>query len=87
MAINEKVICFGNKLCNFTSYGVSHKWLFNYIQSPEFFSNFSSNMSGIIGGVGVSKLKDMFIPVAPTNEIANITQLVDLMFERLSQLE
>ena len=87
MAINEKVICFGNKLCNFSSYGINHKWLFDYIQSPEFFSSFGSNMSGIIGGVGVSKLKDMFIPVAPTNEIDNITQLIELLLERLSQLD
>lgn len=87
MAINDRVICFGNKLCNLSLYGINHKWIFAYIQSPEFFSNFSSNMSGIIGGVGVSKLKEIFVPVASRDEINNIIQLTDLLFEKLSILD
>jgi Type I restriction modification DNA specificity domain. len=87
MAVNEQMICFGNKLCNFTPYGFDSKWLFLYIQSSAFYINFQSNMSGIIGGVGLNKLKEIIIPLAPINENNKIIQGVGLLYQKIAQLD
>ena len=68
IAFTNQDVCFGNKLCCFVSYGIDYKFLFFYLQSPMFQSAFKENTTGIIGGVSVNVLRNMFLPVPPLSE-------------------
>ena len=68
IAILEKDVCFGNKLCCFAPYVEIAQYIYYYLQSPSFFEVFQQNKTGIIGGVSVNTLKDMLIALPPKNE-------------------
>ena len=79
-------VCFGNKLCNLSFYYGENKFLYYFLQSPQFLSAFQENKSGIIGGVSKNNLGNILIPVLPRNEQMRITQEIDLLFQKVSQL-
>ncbi len=72
IAILEKEVCFGNKLCCFSPYADLSQYLFYYLQSPSFFEIFQKNKTGIIGGVSVNTLKDLLVAIPPINEQVRI---------------
>ena len=61
-------VCFGNKLCNFTAYKFSNEYLYFYLQSPASAKFFIDGVVGIIGGVGINKLKNFLVPLPPLAE-------------------
>lgn len=77
IAITTQTICFGNKLCAFYPFEILPKYLFYYLQSPLFLSAFSDNISGIIGGVSINKIKQMNIPIPPIQEQERIVNRLD----------
>ena len=77
IAITEETICFGNKLACFTSYGINNKFLFYYLQNPLFIEVFKSKTTGIIGGVGINKLRNLLLPIPPFNEQERIVKKID----------
>ncbi|MBQ7851259.1 MAG: restriction endonuclease subunit S [Muribaculaceae bacterium] len=80
IGILSQDVCFGNKLCCFSPYADISEFIFYYLQSPLFFEIFSSNKNGIIGGVSVNNLKQLFIPLPPYFEIGRIvTQLKNIL--------
>lgn len=72
----DRDVCFGNKLCCFSSFGCYQRYLYYYIQSPSFFESFQKNKTGIIGGVSVNSLKNLLIAIPPLKEQVRIAQLV-----------
>ena len=68
IALTSEDVCFGNKLCCFTSYGIDNEFLYYYLQSPIFKEVFKSEKSGIIGGVSIGKIRNFFVPIPPLNE-------------------
>ncbi len=76
IGILSQDVCFGNKLCCFSPYADISEYIFYYLQSPLFFDIFSSNKNGIIGGVGVNNLKQLFIPLPPHEEIKRIVEKI-----------
>lgn len=85
IAIIDKDVCFGNKLCCFSPIVISNKYLFSFLQSKAFFAQFTALMTGIIGGVGAQKLKSITIPLPPLAEqqriVAKIEELMPLVEE------
>ena len=79
IAILEKNVCFGNKLCCFLPYADIAQYLFYYLQSPSFFENFQRNKTGIIGGVSVNTLKDLLVALPPQKEQERIVQKIKLL--------
>ncbi len=83
IGILDRDVCFGNKLCSFHVRGIDNKYLFYYLQSWLFKELFSGNMTGIIGGVSIKKLKEIIIPIAPLPEqkriVAKIEELLPLI--------
>lgn len=94
--LKEKV-CFGNKLCKFHTDLINSEFLFYFLQSPIFLNNFKDNISGLIGGVGTTKIKKMYIPlpdIEEQNEIVRVikefeTLLIDIKYaeEKLDALK
>ena len=76
IGILSQDVCFGNKLCCFSPYVDISEFIFYYLQSPLFFEIFSSNKNGIIGGVSVNNLKQLFIPLPPYEEIKRIVEKI-----------
>ena len=76
IGILSQSVCFGNKLCCFSPYVDISEYIFYYLQSPLFFEIFSSNKNGIIGGVSVNNLKQLFIPLPPYEEIKRIIKKI-----------
>lgn len=72
IGILSQDVCFGNKLCCFKPYADISEYIYYYLQSPMFYSIFSSNKNGIIGGVSVNNLKQLLIPMPPLSEIKRI---------------
>lgn len=72
IGILNQDVCFGNKLCCFKPYADISEYIYYYLQSPMFYSIFSSNKNGIIGGVSVNNLKQLLIPIPPLSEIKRI---------------
>ena len=94
IGILDRNVCFGNKLCSFNSAEIVNTYIYYYLQSHEFKAFFMDNMSGIIGGVSIKKLKDLPIPVPTVSEqkaiVAKIEELlpyVDRYAEAYEKLE
>ena len=94
IGILDRDVCFGNKLCTFNSKEIVNRYIYYYLQSHEFKAFFMDNMSGIIGGVSIKKLKELPIPVPTVSEqkaiVAKIEELltyVDRYAEAYEKLE
>ena len=85
IGILDRDVCFGNKLCCFTPITVYNTYLYYYLQCPYFFSDFMGSMTGLIGGVGAAKLKNIAISIPPLTEqqriVAKIEELMPLVEE------
>ena len=68
IAIIDKEVCFGNKLCAFHTQVLDKKYLYYFLQSPLFLSVFKDKLSGIISGVNLNKIKKILIPIPPLEE-------------------
>ena len=78
IAIVDKDVCFGNKLCCFAPFIDISKYIFYYLQSPMFFEMFNGGKTGIIGGVSVNSIKNLLIPIPPH-------QVMDQILDKLEQ--
>lgn len=87
IAIADRTICFGNKLCNFTALTIDNKFLYFYLQSSFFKRVFSDNISGIIGGVSINKLKNILLPIPPLEEQKRIASRIEELLPLLDKYE
>ena len=71
-------VCFVNKLCCFKgSDKVYNDFLYYYLQSDLFLSQFNLNMSGLIGGVSQSLIKEFNIPLLSKERQKKIANYLD----------
>ena len=77
IAIINKDVCFGNKLCCFSPFVDMGKFIYYYLQSPSFIDMFNDNKTGIIGGVSIAKVKEILIPLPPQREMNRIVAKID----------
>ncbi|MBY2902529.1 MULTISPECIES: restriction endonuclease subunit S [Bacteroides] len=83
IAILNQDVCFGNKLCCFSPFVGTGKYMYYYLQSPSFFELFNLNKTGIIGGVSIAKVKEILIPLPPIKEQQRIVAQIEKLFEQL----
>ena len=70
-------VCFVNKLCCFSAKSLDDKFLYYYLKSPSFNSEFELHISGLIGGVSQGELREFAIPVPPLPEQERIADFLD----------
>lgn len=79
-------VSFVNKLCCFTPRRINSKYQFYYLQSPSFISEFNLNMSGLIGGVSMGKLKEFPIINPPLEEQELISDYLDKKVQEIDNI-
>ena len=84
--LDEKV-CFGNKLCKFHSEYIKPEYLYYFLQSPVFLDNFKDSISGLIGGVGTTKIKKMFIPIPDIHEQEEIIDIIKKYLDIINDIK
>lgn len=86
--ITEKV-CFGNKLfCLQPKDGkYNGRYLYYYLMSDTFQTQFKLMLTGLIGGVSAKKFKSFTIPVLPIEEQERIVALLDDQFAKIDALK
>ena len=87
IAILEEDVCFGNKLCAFRSFGIVPKFLYYYLQSPLFVNIFKSKTTGLIGGVSINTIKELFFAIPPIEEQKRIVVYLEEVFEVIDLIE
>ena len=71
-------VCFVNKLCCFdSSQDINNKYLFYFLNSPNYEEEFKLNLSGMIGGVSVSTLKNLKLCLPSLQEQSRIASFLD----------
>lgn len=58
-------VCFVNKLCCFEPKSIDLDYLYYFLNSPKYEDHFKSLMSGLIGGVSISDLKNINCTLPP----------------------
>jgi type I restriction enzyme S subunit len=89
IGVLEKDVNFGNKLicCVPVSDVVCQKYIFRVFQSPAFHAAFKSEMTGIIGGISLSKFKSLLIRAPGLQLQQEIVAKVDKLMELCDELE
>ena len=77
IAITDRDVCFGNKLCNFNAEKISNRDIYFYLQSSAFKKFFVDNVTGIIGGVSLKRLNLIPFPLPPLDEQKRIVERLE----------
>ena len=77
IAVTDRAVCFGNKLCNFNAEKISNRYIYFYLQSQAFKKFFVDNVTGIIGGVSLRRLNLILIPLPPLAEQKRIVERLE----------
>ena len=85
IGILNQEVCFGNKLACFKTFNEDNDFLFYYLQSPNFQEIFKSKKTGIIGGVGIAKLRNVLMPIPPVNEQKRIINKIRLLSPKINE--
>lgn len=76
-AFISQAVSFVNKLCCFYPKFVNNRFLYFYISSPHYEEQFRTHISGLIGGVSVSTLKNFSISLPNINKQHCIVNFLD----------
>lgn len=86
IGFTNREVCFGNKLFALdTKYNISSRYVYLYYFSASFQKQFAVELTGIIGGVSMSKFKDLEIPMPPLAEQERIVGILDKAFEEIKR--
>jgi type I restriction enzyme S subunit len=73
----EKDVFFVNKLACFETKSENNKFLYYYSQSPLFQSQFQNSLSGLIGGVAISQIRNFSVILPIPDEQTAIANYLD----------
>jgi len=85
IGIVQQDVCFVNKLGALVpNEKINNRYLYYSLQTTEFQNQFKSSLTGIIGGVSLSKLKKLQIPLVPLDEQLKIVEKLDKSFKHIN---
>lgn len=79
-------VCFVNKLCCFRAKNMSDKYMYYYLKSPCFNSEFNLHISGLIGGVSQGELKEFSFILPSGDEQQKIADFLDEKVEEIDNV-
>ena len=85
VALLRHDVCFVNKLCCFSS-RQNNKFRFYFSQSQNFKDKFGLSLTGLIGGVSTSLLKNFQIPTPSDSEQTAIAEFLDRETAKIDEL-
>jgi type I restriction enzyme S subunit len=85
MVYLDREVCFVNKLCSFRSIE-NTRFQYYFIQSSNFQDKFKLSLSGLIGGVSISNLRDFELVLPNIQEQNQIVQFLDEKTELIDKL-
>lgn len=85
IAFVERNVYFVNKLCCFDS-KINARYLYYFLQSIPFKTIFKQSLQGLIGGVSISTLNKMLVPVPPIEEQDSITEYLERTIPSINSL-
>jgi type I restriction enzyme S subunit len=85
MVYLDREVCFVNKLCSFKSVE-NTRFQYYFIQSSNFQQKFKLSLSGLIGGVSISTLRDIELVLPSLEEQFQIVQFLDKKTELIDKL-
>ncbi len=77
IGIIDRPVAFVNKLCCFNGVKIYNRLLYYCLQSKDFTEQFQLNMTGLIGGVSVSSLNNIYISNPDKEKQAEIANILD----------
>ncbi|WP_196797007.1 restriction endonuclease subunit S [Edwardsiella ictaluri] len=85
IAYTNQEVCFVNKLaCFLASKRIDSHFLYYYLSSVTFKSQFFNSMTGLIGGVSISAIKNFWLVLpSPTEQVA----IASFLSKKLSQID
>lgn len=89
IGITNQEVAFINKLCCFTTKDISildNLYLYFYLQSSTFKNKFTSHLSGLIGGVSISEMKNFEMICPPLFEQQAIAEYLDKNCSKIDAL-
>lgn len=89
MGFTNQEVAFINKLCCFTTKDISildNLYLYYYLQSSTFKNIFTSHLSGLIGGVSISEMKNFEMICPPLSEQQAIAEYLDKKCSKIDSL-
>lgn len=84
--LNQEV-CYINKLARFNVFNCNSKFFYYYLKSPSFKEEFKLNLSGLIGGVSIGKLKGFSIALPDTSTQQKIVDLLDVKCSEIDKIK
>lgn len=88
VALTDRPVCFGNKLYAVVSGPkLSPVYLSYVVSSREFYKQFTSQMSGIIGGITLKKFKDILIPLPALEDQLSSVEAFSILEEKLRDVQ
>lgn len=82
----EKDVAFVNKLCCFRPCNIEKRYLFYSLQSIDFLESFKLHLSGMIGGVSIAELKNIFITCTDYDTELKISKILDIKCAKLDKI-
>lgn len=88
LAILDRDVRFGNKLCAFTpGKRLDGKYLFFYLQSPQFQKQFTDLQNGPRKGAGITQIKALHIPFTDMDNQTRIVERIEAFLAEMKRLE
>lgn len=76
MVFLDRAVCYVNKLCSFNT-KENTKFQYYFVQSNNYQDKFKTSLSGLIGGVSISNLREFELPLPPLSEQHQIVSFLD----------
>lgn len=85
-AFLSKEVSFVNKLCCIYSTSANNQYIYYWINSPNFEQEFFNHISGLIGGVSVSSLKQFILCLPNMDEQNKIANYLDDKCSKIDEI-